>query len=134
MDVYDYALKMEKDGEEFYREIAAKTSDEGLRAIVTMLADQEVKHYNAILEMKKGSAEMADADVFGYAKNIFSRMRGDEVFESDKKQIEAYREAMRIEKQSIDFYLAKADETSDVQQKRIFERLATEERKHYVGR
>ncbi|MFH1613968.1 MAG: ferritin family protein [Planctomycetota bacterium] len=44
VDIFDYALQMEKDGESFYREIAQKTSNKGLQAILTMLADEEVKH------------------------------------------------------------------------------------------
>lgn len=131
MNIYAYALKMEKDGEEFYRKMAAETSDTGLKTILTMLADQELKHYNAIMEMHKGACGMADADVLADAKNIFSDMKGQKVFDADQKQIDTYRKAQEIEKQSEKFYAIKAIEVDEPSQKRLFGRLAREEKKHY---
>ena len=45
MNVFDFAMKMEKDGEAFYREIAGKTKNPGLKSIFTTLADEEMEHY-----------------------------------------------------------------------------------------
>ena len=45
MDIYEYAMQMEKDGEAYYRDLAGKTSHQGLKSILGMLADAEVKHY-----------------------------------------------------------------------------------------
>ena len=131
MNIYAYAMKMEKDGEAFYHAIAAETSDEGLKTIATMLADQELKHYNAIFEMPKSVCVLAGTDVLNDAKNIFAKMQGQKVFVSEQKQIEAYRKAQDIEKQSEKFYLTKVIEVDDPAQKRLFERLAKEEKKHY---
>lgn len=131
MNIYAYALKMEKDGENFYREIAGKTCDDGLKRIATMLADQELKHYNAIMEMHKGICSMADSDVLNNVKNIFSKMQGSDIFDADRKQMEAYRKAQDIEKQSEKFYKIKAIESDSPAQKKLFERLAEEEEKHY---
>ncbi|GAH41605.1 unnamed protein product [marine sediment metagenome] len=52
MNIFEYAMKMEKDGEEYYRQLAQQTTNKGLQTILTMLADEEVKHYNAISAIK----------------------------------------------------------------------------------
>lgn len=46
MDVYDYAMQLEQDGESYYREGAKLSANKGLSRILTMLADAEVRHYN----------------------------------------------------------------------------------------
>jgi len=53
MNIYKYAMKMEKDSENYYSELANKTDDVGLRNILKMLANDEVKHYNIIEQMMK---------------------------------------------------------------------------------
>ena len=132
MDIFDYALKMEKDGENFYREIAQKTSSKGLRKILTMLADEEVKHYKAIESMKQGKCQMTEATVLDDARNIFIEMKDSgEKFEPDQEQIQLYERAQAIEKESQQFYQEKASQADEDNQKELLERFAKEEGKHY---
>lgn len=44
MNIFEFAMQMEKDGEAFYREIAKKTKNSGLQKIFNTLADEEVVH------------------------------------------------------------------------------------------
>lgn len=132
MDIFDYALQMEKDGESFYREIAQKTSNEGLQKILTMLADEEVKHYQVIERMKQDKYQMTETTVLDDARNIFIEMKEQgERFESGQEQAELYTRAQEIEKKSQQFYQEKAGQTYKDDQKKLFERLAKEEEKHY---
>jgi rubrerythrin len=132
MDIFDYALQMEKDGETFYREIAKKTGNKGLQTILTMLADEEVKHYQAIESMKQNKYQMTETNVLDDARNIFTKMEDqDEKFEPDQEQAELYARAQEIEKKSQQFYQEKAGQTDKDDQKKLFERLAKEEEKHY---
>jgi len=132
MDIFDYALQMEKDGESFYREIAKKTGNEGLQTILTMLADEEVKHYKALESMKQNKYQMTETNVLNDAKNIFIKIKDqDETFEPDQEQAELYARAQEIEKKSQQFYQEKACQTDKDDQKKLFERLAKEEEKHY---
>ena len=39
MDILEFAVQVEHDGETYYRETAEKTSDKGLQAILLMLAE-----------------------------------------------------------------------------------------------
>ena len=77
MNVYEYAMKVEKDGELDYRELADKTSDVGLKSILNMLADEEVKHYVVFDKMNKNQVipTQPHVDVFDNAKTIFQKMR-----------------------------------------------------------
>ena len=44
MDIYEFALQMEKDGEDYYRDQALKEGNKGLKNIFTFLADAEAQH------------------------------------------------------------------------------------------
>jgi len=48
MNIFEYAMQMEKDGEDYYRQLAQQTVNKGMRTILAMLADEEVKHYNVL--------------------------------------------------------------------------------------
>jgi rubrerythrin len=110
MDVYDYAMQLERDGENYYREAAAACASKGLKKVFTMLADAEVVHFNVFVKMKEegGLEGVNDA------------------------QIELYRKAQDIEKQTEDFYLSKAPLAEGPDEKEVFLRVAGEEHKHYL--
>jgi rubrerythrin len=132
MEIYDYALKMEKDGETYYRKIAAKIKNKGLQSILTMLADEEVKHYQAIENMRLDKYKMAETTILDDVKNIFIEMKEQkQEFEPDQEQVKFYEKAQEIEKKSQQFYHEKASQTDHDEQKKLFENLAKEEEKHY---
>jgi len=132
MNIFEYAMQMEKDGENYYRQLVQQTANKGLRTILTMLADEEVKHYNAIERMQTAEPQMAETKILTDAKNVFVQIKeSNEKFGFDIGQTELYRKAQDIEKKSRDFYLEKANETEKKYQKRIFQKLAEEEKKHY---
>jgi rubrerythrin len=132
MDILAFAMKMEKDGEAFYKSMAQKTENSGLANILEMLADEEVKHYEVLKSLQGGEGTLHETDVLGRAKNIFERIRDfNQPISSEADQIPIYRQAMDIEKQSEDFYLDKADQVKDKRQKELFIKLAEEEKKHF---
>ncbi len=134
MDIFEYAMQMEKDGEDFYREVAQQSPNRGIKTILTMLADEEVRHYNAIEKMKSAEpVQLAEGSVLTKAKNVFAQLKeSGEKFTSETNQIGLYKKALDIEKKSQDFYTEKAGEVSDTNAKELFLRLAQEEQKHYV--
>jgi len=73
MDIYEYAMQMEKDGEDFYRQIAEKNQSKGLRTISNMLADDEVKHYEIIKMMKTIKQSVTETAILNDSKNIFEK-------------------------------------------------------------
>ena len=133
MNIFDYAMKMEKDGEAYYRELAKKSSDKGLARIFTLLADEEVRHFDIFLRMKTGKAKVLDTPILANVKNIFEEMtqKGDS-FDFDADQVDSYRKAQEIEKKSEDFYREKAEEVKDESQKENLLKIADEEKHHFL--
>jgi rubrerythrin len=133
MDVYDYAMQLEKDGESYYRDGAARSTNKGLKHILTMLADAEVKHYDILAQMKENRTVPAvDATVLQDVKNIFVKMREEGGFKNiSVSEIELYRGAQEIEKKTEEFYLEKANEVTAADQRETLLRVAKEENKHY---
>jgi len=133
MNIYKYAMKMEKDSENYYRELANKTGDLGLQNILKMLANDEVKHYHIIEQMMKTdvSVELAETDILENAKNIFIKIKGKNlVFDFDLTQINFYRKAQEMEEKSYKFYIEMSGKAEIESQKKIFLKLAGEEKKH----
>ena len=103
MDIFAYAIQMEKDGEAYYRQLAHRTGNTGLRTILTMLADDEVKHQKVIEGMQTTDPEVPASEVLTRAKNIFAEIRdSDQPLPDDTSQIELYRKALALERRSED--------------------------------
>jgi rubrerythrin len=132
MNIYEYAMQMEKDGENYYRELAAKTQSAGIRNILTMLANAEVNHYRIFERMKQHeSIQPADLAYLADIKNVFAQMRvNKESMTTNGRQIDLYRKAQGLEKKTRDFYREKAGEV-DQSQKATFLKIGDEEQKHF---
>lgn len=131
MDIFEFAKKMELDGEGYYRELADKVGNPGLKHILNMLADDEVKHYNILNDISKTEyTEMADSPVLERAKNIFEKMKG-RPFDKNIGESALYKKAQELERQSLEFYEKKASEEELKNQKDLLLRIAEEEKKHF---
>jgi rubrerythrin len=133
MNVYDYAMQLEKDGENYYREAASRSAHKGLVRILTMLADAEVIHYDVFSKMKEGKSwQLPATSILKDVKNIFVKMREEGDLESiGVSEIELYTKAQAIEKMTEDFYLEKATQVEDAAEHDTFLQVAAEENKHY---
>lgn len=133
MDIYEFAMQMEKDGENYYRQLAQESKSPGLSKIFSMLADEEVKHFKVIERLSnRQKASLAESNLLANVKNIFVDMKGQKVELRIDTTIETdeYRKACIIEEKSRDFYQKKAEVVEDEQQKQIFLRLAKMEAGH----
>ena len=134
MDIYEFAMQMEKDGENYYRKLIKEYKDPGLKRIFAMLADEEVKHYTFIEQLRKktGLPEVNDTQILENVRNIFIGMKeGKEIPQIDTtEETNAYRKARDIEEMSWKFYLEKAQEVEGEQAKLLLNQLAKEEEKH----
>jgi rubrerythrin len=132
-NIFDFAMQMEKDGEDYYRQLAQQAGNKGMKTILTSLADEEVKHYNAIEKIKTQETQITDSEILTDARNIFVQIKeSGEKFDFDTDQKDLYKKARDIEKKSRDFYTDKANEVTEGYQKDLFLKLAVEEQKHYV--
>jgi len=138
MNIFDFAMQMEKDGQAYYEEMASKAENAVLKNILVNLAQDEVKHYNIFKKFKEGDFSGADqlaveTTVMTDAVNIFQQMASAPVpigFPEDI--VEAWKKAQEVEKKSEDFYREKATEADSDQMKAIINRIADEEHKHWA--
>ena len=132
MDIYEFAMKMEQDGEQYYLDLAQNAVNTGFKNIFTMLAKAERVHYDLFRKMRDNEKTAVPASkLLSEVRNIFEGMK-DEKKEADvpASQIELYGKARDIEKKSMDFYLAQAEGAGDPYHKDIFSRIAGEEKRH----
>ena len=134
MDIYEFAMQMETDGENYYRELMATCKTAGLKRIFAMLADEEVKHYKIIEQLRKnkGEAYIEKTSILDNVKNIFVEMKekNEELYIESTTETIAYRKACNIEEKSRTFYLENAEKAQDGPAKTLLQRLAEEEEKH----
>jgi len=132
MNAMDLAMQMEKDGEIFYRHLADKTTNPGLRNILGLLSADEAKHYQALQKMKESfKAELVSTPILSKSKNIFQLLREEKNWEAPPAgQVDLYRKARDIETQSFNFYMEKARESGDPKTQKLFFLIAEEEKRH----
>ena len=134
MNVFEFAMKMEQDGEKFYRDLAGKTANAGLKQIFTYLADEEVKHYNLFKGLFESQpTDYESTDILADSVNVFAQMKesGDIDVSDDASQLDAYKQALEWEKKAYEFFEEKCAEATDPTEKKFLETIAKEERRHY---
>ena len=72
MNIFDYAMNMERDGRKFFQKLADSAPDEGVRSIFEMLVQDEDRHLKALEEVAEREYDMGDTEVLPTAKNIFN--------------------------------------------------------------
>ncbi len=135
MNIYEFAMNLEKEGEKFYRDLADKTEDKGLKSILLMLAEEEVKHYDLFKKMLDDAdiSTLPKMEVFEETASVFEQMKNTKEEHSfDKNQVEYYQKAVAIEEQNENFYRKEACNAKSEEHKKIFTRIADEEEKHLV--
>ncbi|MDY0058650.1 MAG: ferritin family protein [Myxococcota bacterium] len=134
MDVFEFCMGMERDGEQYYRKLAGEAADPGLQRIFTLLADDEVKHFQIFQALAaSGAPEMATTTVLTHAKNVFQEMRdaGTTSLAYGEPHAAAYREAQQVEARSRDFYREQAAAVPAGPARELLLRIADEEQRHH---
>ena len=137
MNVFEYAMKMETDGRQFYLDSAENVDSPELKKILLELAEDEAKHYAIFKALKGGLTteykETEKTSILTTVKNVFEKLRDDKQeleFPPEAKAI--WEKAREIEKESEEFYREKAGEMESDSQKKILNRIADEEHRHWV--
>ncbi|MEN2994533.1 MAG: ferritin family protein [Thermodesulfovibrio sp.] len=134
MKSIEIALKMETDAVKFYTEASEKVSHPVGKKMFLTIAEDEKNHIKMIEEVLKGlELTIKEANPIKTVKTIFEEMK-DKMMERVKAQtddLEAFRIAMDMEKEGIDFYNKVKEEVNTDKEKKLFERLIFEEEQHY---
>jgi rubrerythrin len=110
-----------------------------MKQIFDELAMDEQRHYDTFKAMRDGKKTDVEAafrtNILATTKNVFQKMRdeGKEIAEFAEGVKDAWQKALEIEDKSEKFYRKQADQTSDDEQKQIWNRIGDEEHKHWVA-
>lgn len=137
MNLWEFALKMELDGEKYYRELAEKTEYEDLKKVLADLAAAEKRHYKTIQSIQSQSAPLSEPAIpLTGIQNVFA---AGGKFVADKKtsvaklkaeQIDLYQAALAKEKESVALYQKLYEQVTTSQEKSICQQFIREEENH----
>lgn len=131
MDPFAFSIQMEKDAEALYRKMADNTPAAGVKKVLLLLAEDEVKHRKAIEQLQKKLDVEPQEGVALDIKTVFDEMKQDKDFTSlSEDAVDDYRKAVEIEKRGIAFYQEKFAEATDPTSKKLFETLMKQESYH----
>lgn len=133
MDIYEFAKKFETDGREYYQKLAGESDSEYLTQLFTMLADDELKHYEIVSRLQEQDAEYVPSDSFQRVPTLFRKyLDSNDSFEAQITKLEAYDHAVKLEKESFDFYREQGEKAHNPLEREILYRIANEEKKHQI--
>lgn len=133
MNDLKFAIDMEHDGEKYYRQQAKINKNNSIRTVCLMMAEDEKKHAQILADkMNEKPFQLIDTGTLSKAKNVFEG-KGDIKVEgkATPSQLDFYRTALDMEKQSIDLYTEYLSKADGVKEKELFEYLIQMEKQHF---
>ena len=129
----EMAIKMELDGENFYKEQAAKNKDNASLYVFIFLAEEEQKHKEALEELSNALALKQPPSI--ELEKLNNPFQGLQDFKTKIKdipeQLDIYRLALKMEQESIDFYQDISTKIIEPEAKKVINALIEFEKKHY---
>ncbi|MCK4756318.1 ferritin family protein [candidate division WOR-3 bacterium] len=140
-EVFQFAIRIEENGEKFYRQMVQKFEDPKVKELFSYLANEEIKHKKTYEEMvskieKYEPFETFPGEYFAYLrayadKIIFTRKEFDEEIAKIKDINAALDYAINAELNSILYYQEVKNLVSENQRSTI-DKIIEEERRHFV--
>jgi rubrerythrin len=134
MNAIDIAKKMETDAIKFYSEASEKTQyPAGKKMFETIVVDEK-RHLKIVTDMLKGmDVQVDDVHPIENIKTVFEQMKDQmmEKVEATTDELEAFKIAMAMEKQGIEFYRKLSEDAVSDKEKALYEKLIREEEAHY---
>jgi rubrerythrin len=140
-EVFQFAIRIEENGEKFYRQMVQKFEDPKVKELFSYLVDEEIKHKKIYEEMvskieKYEPFETFPGEYFAYLrayadKIIFTQKEFDEEIAKIKDINAALDYAINAELNSILYYQEVKNLVSENQRSTI-DKIIEEERRHFV--
>lgn len=130
----EIAIRMETDAINFYASTSEKTKNPVGKKMFLTIAEDEKRHLETLSQIFKGlDIKPKDISPMQNIKTIFESMRDKmmERVEATSDELEAFKIAMDMEKEGIEFYKKVSTESQTDKEKALFERLINEEQQHY---
>jgi rubrerythrin len=134
MNVLDFAIEMENDGFEYYRDLAVSSTLPGLKTIFTSLAEDELKHAEFFKALNAGGpvGKMPASGALDTAQSLFKQLpAGSEALKNIADSLKAYQHAMKLEANSFRFYEELAGKETNIEVRDLLLQIAEEEHKHF---
>ncbi len=134
MNAIEIAIKMETDAIKFYNEASRKASHSVGKKMFLTIAEDEKRHLDMLSRILKGmDLTIKDVSPIKKIKTIFEQMKDEMMHkvEATTDELEAFKIAMRMEKEGIEFYKKASAGAKKDKEKSLFERLIKEEQEHY---
>lgn len=140
-EIFQFAIRIEENGEKFYREMAEKLDDREVKELFSALANEEVKHKQTYESMvskieKYEPFESFPGEYFAYLRayadnHIFTPERLTEKMAKIKDAASAIEFAIDRELDSILYYQEVKKLVSE-NQRNVIDKIIDEERGHFV--
>lgn len=140
-EIFKFAIRIEENGEKFYRFASNLADDEETKKIFNYLGDEEVKHKKIFTQLL--SEITKDVSFENYPDEYLDYLRcyvdnvifTEEELEKQQKEVKdvlsAIKFAMQKELDSV-LYYHEVEKFVSPQQKNLIEEIISEERKHYA--
>ncbi len=134
MNAIEIAIKMETDAINFYKEAAEKTRHPVGKKMFLSITEDEKRHLELLSQIfKEINISIEEVSPMQNIKTIFKSMKDAMMkrIEATTDELEAFKIAMQMEKEGIDFYKNAQTQAKSEKEKLLFERLLKEEQQHY---
>jgi rubrerythrin len=134
MNAIEIAIKMEKDAIKFYSEAAEKTSHLVGKKMFLSITEDEKRHLEMLSQIfKEMKVTIKDVNPMKNIRTVFETLKDkmQEKIKATSDELDAFKIAMQIEQEGIEFYKKAGSEAKSEKEKALFERLAKEEQQHY---
>jgi len=130
MKIFDMAIDLELNGEQFYRSLAEDSKSPGLKRMFNMLADDETKHKKMFEKMQEdGDIEIEDTLILEESNSIFKDLKKSDIV-NEEKQVKVYKKALELENKSIEYYGELMGLVENEKGKAALQKVIGEEKKH----
>ena len=134
MNAIEIAMKMETDAIRFYTEAARKTNYPAGKKMFETVTVDEKKHLEIVTRLIKGlDVHAGDVYPMENIRTVFERIK-DEMMEKvqvTSDELEAFKIAMRMEREGVEFYKKLMSEAETEKERDLFGKLGREEERHH---
>ena len=129
MNVFDFAMDVERSGSRFYRQLAEKADQKGVKTIFSMMAKDEEDLLQKFQSMRTSvqTTTMEDSVELEYAPNIFKEVLDEREALNVSDDLEAYNYVMKVEEDLCRLYENAAAKEKNEQVKELLLKIAAQE-------
>ncbi len=140
-EIFQFAIKIEENGERFYRKMAEKLDDKKVKELFSVLADEEIKHrltYEGMVSQieQYEPFETFSGEYFAYLRayadnHIFTKEKLNEEMANITDAASALKFAIDRELDSI-LYYQEVKKLVPEKQRNVIDKIIDEERRHFT--